>query len=149
MKLMSGRAPGNTCIRSANLLNDRCTNWNTLPYSKNGGGCGAAMRAACIGLYFHNDIDKLIQISIETGRTTHHNPLGYLGSMVAAYFTALAIQGKQPIEWLSLLLTEGLPKSKEYIIKSGREVENNIEGGDWRTFEKCWKTYAEERNMDL
>lgn len=94
MRLMAGRAAGNTCIRSTNLLDDRCTNWNALPFSKNAGGCGAAMRAACIGLYFHNDIEKLIQISIETGRTTHHNPLGYLGSMVAAYFTALAIQGK-------------------------------------------------------
>lgn len=63
------------------------------------------MRAACIGLYYYNNINKLIQVSIETGRTTHHNPLGYLGSMVSAYFTALAIQNIHPHRWLSLLMT--------------------------------------------
>ena len=55
------------------------------------GGCGAAMRAACIGAYLYNDLEKVIRIALESGRTTHHNPLGYMGSVVAAYFTGLAI----------------------------------------------------------
>jgi ADP-ribosylarginine hydrolase len=101
---MSGRAPGMTCIRSAKLLRNDGSNWRDLPFSSAGGGCGASMRAACIGLYFYNNMDKLIEVSIETGRTTHHNPLGYLGSFVAALFTAFSIQNIPSNEWLYLLL---------------------------------------------
>jgi ADP-ribosylarginine hydrolase len=54
------------------------------------------MRAACIGLYFWNDAKKLMEVSIETGRTTHHNPLGYLGSFTAALFTQFAINNIPP-----------------------------------------------------
>jgi ADP-ribosylarginine hydrolase len=115
MKNMGGRAPGMTCIRGANGLLNSGYNWNYLGFDKNGGGCGASMRAACIGLYFYNDLDKLMQVSIESGRITHHNPLGYLGSFVAALFTAFAIQNKNPNEWLSLLLRVHLPRAKSYV----------------------------------
>ena len=93
---MDGRAPGSTCIRSAAKLNSEGSNWKVITFQKNGGGCGASMRAACIGLYFWNDPQKLMKVSIETGRTTHHNPLGYLGSFVAALFTYFAIKNISP-----------------------------------------------------
>ena len=96
MRKMGGRAAGMTCIRSAKILRHDGSNWKDIGFAENGGGCGASMRAACIGLYFHDNMDKLIEISIETGRTTHHNPLGYLGSLVAALFTAFAVKGIQP-----------------------------------------------------
>jgi ADP-ribosylarginine hydrolase len=112
---MGGRAPGMTCIRGANQLKEDGSNWMSLGFDKRGGGCGASMRAACIGLYFYNDVDKLTEVSIETGRITHHNPLGYLGSFVAALFTSFAIQKIHPHEWLSLLLKVYLPKAKGYV----------------------------------
>lgn len=112
MKHMSGRAPGGTCISSARKINNEGTNWNELAFSKRGGGCGASMRAACIGLYFYNNYDKLIEVSIESGRITHHNPLGYLGALVAALFTAFSINGIAPREWLSLFISTYLPKAK-------------------------------------
>ncbi len=96
MKSMSGRAPGATCINSAKKLKKDGTNWDVIPFEKRGGGCGGSMRAACIGLYFHNNLDKLIEVSIESGRITHHNPLGYLGALVAALFTAFSIRGVPP-----------------------------------------------------
>lgn len=70
------------------------------------------MRAACIGLYFHDNFDKLIEVSIESGRITHHNPLGYLGALVAALFTAFSLSNIHPREWLSLFIKTYLPKAK-------------------------------------
>lgn len=130
MKDMGGRAPGATCIRGANALKEDGSNWMELGFEKRGGGCGASMRAACIGLYFYNNMEMLMQVSIESGRITHHNPMGYLGSFVAALFTAFAIQEKSPNQWLSLLLHEYLPKAKEYVSKE-RDSKQNILSGDW------------------
>lgn len=93
---MSGRAPGKTTGRSIKILDQDGSNWNKIPYGDRACGCGGSMRSACIGLFFYNDIEKLIAISIESGRMTHHNPIGYLGSMISALFTGLAIQGMKP-----------------------------------------------------
>ncbi len=61
------------------------------------------MRSACIGLAFYTDTKKLVALSIEAGRITHHNPVGYLGSMVSSYFTALAVKNVSPNKWISYL----------------------------------------------
>jgi len=57
---MGGRAPGNTCIRSAKKLDDNGSNWDVVRFEKTGGGCGASMRSACIGLLYSNNIQKLV-----------------------------------------------------------------------------------------
>ena len=92
---MSGRAPGKTTGRSIKILDQDGSNWTKIPYGI-ACSCGGSMRSACIGLFFYNDIEKLIAISIESRRMTHHNPIGYLGSMISALFTGLAIQGMKP-----------------------------------------------------
>lgn len=51
---MSGRAPGKTCMKSIQILNQNGDNWNKIPYSDRGGGCGGAMRSSCIGLAYGN-----------------------------------------------------------------------------------------------
>lgn len=62
------------------------------------------MRSACIGLVFYDDIEKLIAVAIQSGRITHHNPCAYLGSVIAAYFTALAIKDISPNLWVAYFL---------------------------------------------
>lgn len=69
------------------------------------------MRSACLGLVHHGNPRKLVGLAIEAGRVTHHNPAGYLGSVVSAYFTALAIRGIDPQVWAAKLLEEAFPLS--------------------------------------
>jgi len=89
---MAGRAPGHTTHTAVMKLNSDYSNWDKLSFNPSGGGCGGSMRSACIGLFF-DSIDKVVEVSLEAGRITHHNPIGYLGSVVAACFTYYAIRG--------------------------------------------------------
>lgn len=125
---MSGRGPGNTTITSIGILQHDIKMWNKIPFKANAGGCGGSMRAACIGLCYYGDIDQLIAVSIESGRITHHNPIGFLGAMSAAMFTSFAIQNYKIETWPFLLL-HYKGRIADYLRNSGREVDKNLKGG--------------------
>ncbi|KAJ5077299.1 [protein adp-ribosylarginine] hydrolase [Anaeramoeba ignava] len=148
---MAGRAPGGSCISGVNFISRNVPKlWDKLSFNSRGGGCGAAMRSTPIGLAFPNletDIRKLISVSVESGRMTHNNPVGYLGSVAGALFTAYAINKIPIYEWGKKLINEIIPLVVEYIKSSGRDVDSNIKKMDF--FIEKWKTYLHERNLDI
>lgn len=96
---------GNRTIKAFERIN-LGKNWDKYAYTENGGGCGASMRSAPIGLFYHGEKNRsnLMEISIQSSRITHNNAIGYLGGYASALFTAFAIEKINPEEWIFKLV---------------------------------------------
>jgi ADP-ribosylarginine hydrolase len=72
------RAPGNTTTSACFKLKPLVPKGYVIPFNPRGGGCGAGMRAMCIGLMFPRDdqVEMLIEVAVESGRMTHNHPTG-------------------------------------------------------------------------
>ena len=142
MRDMTGRAPGLTCSSKVHLLKPHTKGGCVIPFDRKGGGCGAAMRAAPIGLYYWRpeQLDQLVAVSIESGRMTHHHPTGYLGSLAVALFVSYSVQ-KRPIrEWGAGLL-HSLGTAKEYVVQHSPQREHKEHLDNWGYFEQNWRDY--------
>eukprot|EP01117_Protostelium_nocturnum_P019679 TRINITY_DN8595_c0_g1_i1.p1 TRINITY_DN8595_c0_g1~~TRINITY_DN8595_c0_g1_i1.p1 ORF type:complete len:417 (-),score=130.58 TRINITY_DN8595_c0_g1_i1:36-1286(-) len=142
---MEDRAPGKA-TKVAVARFEKGSEWNTTPYSKSGGGCGASMRSMCFGLVFYglNNRKKLTASSIESGRITHNHPTGFLGAWATAFLTAYAFEGIPPLQWGSKLLSE-FHYAYEYLESDGRNWETYQK--DLKFFEEQWKKYLGLRKI--
>jgi ADP-ribosylarginine hydrolase len=111
----------------------------TLPIKSTMGGNGAAMRTGPIGLFWYNNIEKVIEESIIASRLTHNYYLGFLGGMVTALFTSFAMNNIPPYKWASELIE--LYNNK--IIHKYYPKEHTI--GDLDIYINNWKRYQETR----
>ena len=76
------RAPGRTCLRGCRALRDG-VQWRQAGVTDSK-GCGAAMRAAPIGLFFHDDLDRLVLYAAAQSALTHLHPTAIASSVAAA-----------------------------------------------------------------
>ena len=143
---MTPITPGQTCSNAARVLEPNRRRGYIIPFNPRGGGCGAAMRAAPIGLCYWRpeQIDSLVEVAIESGRMTHNHPTGYLGSLATALFVSYAVQKKPLREWGAGLM-QTLQMAKDYITGNGRDLEENMM--KWNYFEECWRNYLTRRQL--
>jgi ADP-ribosylarginine hydrolase len=136
------RGVGITTISSVEKWNDESKKITQSEFRKSGGN-GVSMRSLCIGAFFNNkkDLHKLIEFSINMGKTTHKNPIGYLGGLTSAYFTQLALNKVDISEWPFLLMN--LVESEDIIKYISQDSHDEIIG--YRQFISLWKKYIQIR----
>jgi len=102
----NSKAPGNACLEGVRRLKQG------FPWRASGSvhskGCGSAMRSAPIGLYYHDDPDRLRAVAIAAGTATHNHPTANAGSVATAYLVKMALDRDIPAECLISDLIERL-----------------------------------------
>lgn len=138
------RYPGRSTMESIKKMKEG-NDWNSTSYNFMSGGSGASMRTLCIGLAFSGEEnrDKLIQMSIESGRMTNNSVVGFLGAFASALFTALAIEQKPIGEWPYILVDLIATKVMKYIKSVGRDVEHFEK--DYHVFMNKWHRYIDDK----
>jgi ADP-ribosylarginine hydrolase len=119
--------------------------WKTFDYRENYAiGSGASIRSLAIGAVFYgkSNREKLIQIALETSRTTHNNAIGFLGGITTALISAFIIE-KIPLNLIPSELLKILNSNiiDDYIAKT-RGIQNY--SIDKNKFIDKWKRYNDD-----
>jgi ADP-ribosylglycohydrolase len=86
----NNRAPGGTCLAGCRNL-ARAVPWREAGV-RGSKGCGAAMRAAPVGLYHAQDLDALVRVAAAQSALTHAHPTGVASGVAAAAPVAFALR---------------------------------------------------------
>lgn len=123
-------------------------NYKKFTFNKKGGGSGGSMRTSCIGLFFNKEeqLDKLIQFSIENCYITHNHPTGYLGGVVAALFTSYAYNQIPIIDWPFKMIE--LITSQRFDDLMKQYVDYKVFTNYKHSFIGLWKSYIEDKFTD-
>jgi ADP-ribosylarginine hydrolase len=110
-----------------------------------GAGNGAAIRTIPFGLTFwaEKDRSQLIIMSLEASRITHNHPIGYLGGICSALFTAYAIEGRPIESWFEELQNNLRGKNSpllKYLAETGGLKEYERDSPQWWM---AWETYLQ------
>ncbi|XP_064357200.1 ADP-ribosylhydrolase ARH1-like [Dromaius novaehollandiae] len=142
---MEGRKPGPTSLLGTSQLRPGEPGGYHIPFNPSGTGCGAAMRSLAIGLRYprERDLPTLIQVSVDSGRMTHHHPTGYLGAVAVALFGALGARREPPERWGRALL-RALPLAWAHV-ETLPEAPLNRQ--HWGHFGEAWLQYLESRGL--
>jgi ADP-ribosylarginine hydrolase len=150
--LKKERCSGTQTLKSINFLKKTTKKksssyLNKIPFDSYMGGNGAAIRTGPIGIFYADNIDKIISISITASRLTHNIPLGYLGGLVTALFTSYAYNNISPLLWIdNLLKLYESNKIQDYIHTTNINIKHDKEITDYFT---TWYIYREKRFDDL
>ena len=91
------RAPGNTTIKGCQRLE------SGVPWTDSGllesKSCGAIMRVAPIGLYYHSDPSELRLAAWASSLVTHAHPTALVSAEVTAFCVSWAVAGLAPSEY--------------------------------------------------
>ncbi|XP_067851319.1 uncharacterized protein [Heptranchias perlo] len=101
----------------------------------------------CIGMCYSKaeQLNDLLQASIECGRMTHSYPTGFLGTFCTALFTSYAIQGKPIAQWGRRMM-EVMPTAEQYCGKKIKHFSDYRE--NWFSFETKWQFYLQLRGIE-
>lgn len=114
----------------------------SIQYSTSHGGNGCAIRTAPIGLKYWNDYDKVCEEAVIASLVTHNNPIGYLGGIVSALFTAYAVNNINPFKWSENLIK--LHKENYFTKLVSKYSEKNVEK-EINEYFIYWEKYNELR----
>jgi ADP-ribosylarginine hydrolase len=118
------RSSGNATLSSLEKIR-LSKSIESIEYSTSHGGNGCAIRTAPIGLKYYEDYDKVCEEALIASLVTHNYPMGYLGGIISALFTAYAINNINPFEWSKNLIK--LYKKNFFIKLISKYSKKNVE----------------------
>ncbi|MGB0717323.1 MAG: ADP-ribosylglycohydrolase family protein [Phycisphaerae bacterium] len=111
----NNRSPGTACMTACRNL-DEGVSWREagVRLSK---GCGTVMRVAPIGLYFHEDLERVVDVAQASATITHGHTTGIAAAAGGALAVALCIRETPPDQLLDEILARSSHLDADYARK--------------------------------